>query len=193
MSKVAFLLSNDFEDSEFRVPFDTLTKAGHTVQVLGEAANTKVTGYHRRESVAIESTVGGHDINEFDALVIPGGYSPDRLRVDAAIVDFVREYCEAGKIIAAVCHGPQLLIEAGVVKGRTLTSWPSVKTDLQNAGALWVDDAVVTDGALITSRKPDDLEAFGAAILEALAPLSAAHLEEQTVAAQRQSERALSQ
>ena len=104
MSKVAFLLSNDFEDSEFRVPFDTLTKAGHTVQVLGQEADTKVSGYHGKESVAVESTVAGHDINEFDALVIPGGYSPDRLRVDP---ETVRRMLRSGRMRGSIPVSPR--------------------------------------------------------------------------------------
>ena len=93
-------------------------------------------------------------LEEFDALVIPGGHSPDHIRTDATVVEFVRRFAESGRPLAAVCHGPQLLIEAGVVEGRTMTSWPSVKTDLVNAGARWVDEQVVTDGSFITARKP---------------------------------------
>jgi protease I len=100
--------------------------------------------------------------------VIPGGYSPDHLRTDADVVDFVHDMVEDGKVIAAVCHGPQLLIEADAVEGKQLTSWPSVRTDLENAGARWVDKEVVIDDQLITSRKPDDLPAFSTAIARAL-------------------------
>lgn len=105
----------------------------------------------------------------FDALVIPGGFGPDRLRTDEAVVRFVKTFGALDRPIAAICHGPQLLIEAGLVRGRTLTSWPSVRTDLLNAGAQWVDQEVVEDGTLITSRKPDDLDAFCEVLLKRLA------------------------
>lgn len=193
MATIAFLLGNDFEDSEFRYPFDAATRAGHVVKVVGQEANTTVTGYHQQELVKIDDVVTLHDINDYDALVIPGGYSPDHLRTNPDVVDFVRAFYESGKIVAAVCHGPSLLIEAGVVRGQTLTSWPSVKTDLINAGANWVDQEVAIDGPLITSRKPADLAAFSTAIMKALEPGSAAHLEEQALAQKRQFDRSLGQ
>ena len=108
------------------------------------------------------------DPTSYDALLIPGGYSPDQLRVDDDVVNFVKRFAATQRPIAAVCHGPQLLIEAGVVEGRTLTSWPSVRTDLRNAGAEVVDQEVCVDGNLITSRKPEDLDAFCRALLEQL-------------------------
>lgn len=193
MANVAFVLAGDFEDSEFRVPYDEIKKAGHQVTVLGQERNAELQGYHKKETVKVDDAVAGHNVNEFDALVIPGGYSPDHLRVHQPTVDFVRAFCQAGKIVAAVCHGPQLLIEAGEVKGRRMTSWPSVKTDLQNAGAHWLDEEVVEDGALITSRRPSDLPAFARTIIAALQTGSKEHLEEQAAAARRQSERALTQ
>jgi len=106
--------------------------------------------------------------NEFDALVIPGGYSPDKLRMSRPMVAFTRAFFDQGKLVAAVCHGPWMLVEADVAEGRTVTSWPSIRTDLINAGARWVDREVVEDGNLITSRKPDDLPAFSQAILRRL-------------------------
>lgn len=105
---------------------------------------------------------------DFDLLLIPGGHSPDALRTNEGIVDFVRRFADSGRAIAAVCHGPQLLIEAGLVRGKKLTSWPSVRTDLENAGAHWVDREVVEDGPLVTSRKPEDLDAFNEAVLARL-------------------------
>jgi protease I len=164
MARIAFVLGQDFEDSEFRKPYDRLRAAGHTVEVVGAKAGETVTGKQGKEHVRIEAAAGDRDPASYDALVIPGGYSPDHLRIDQGVVAFVQEMVRAGKLIAAVCHGPQLLIEADAVRGKTITSWPSVRTDLKNAGATWVDREVVVDGKLITSRKPADLAAFTDAI-----------------------------
>jgi protease I len=169
MARVAFVLAEDFEDSEFRKPYDALREAGHIVEVLGAEQGVSVTGKKGREKIKIEAAAADCDPDDYDALVIPGGYSPDHLRTDKAVVEFVHEMVGRGKLIAAVCHGPQLLIEVEAVKGKQMTSWPSVKKDLENAGAKWVDKEVVVDGLLITSRKPDDLDAFCAAITKALA------------------------
>jgi len=169
MSRIAFMLGEDFEDSEFRKPYDALRAAGHTIEVLGAKAGTTMTGKNGKEAIPIEAAAADRDPQQFDALVIPGGYSPDHLRTNRSVVDFVERMIKGGKLIAAVCHGPQLLIEARGVDGKKLTSFASVKTDLLNAGALWVDQEVVIDGKLITSRKPDDLPAFSAAINKALA------------------------
>ena len=169
MSRIAFVLGEDFEDSEFRKPYDALRAAGHTIEVLGAKAGTTMKGKSGTEEVRIEAAAADRDPQQFDALVIPGGYSPDHLRTNRSVVDFVERMIKGGKLIAAVCHGPQLLIEARGVDGKKLTSFASVKTDLLNAGALWVDQEVVIDGKLITSRKPDDLPAFSAAINKALA------------------------
>ena len=169
MSRIAFVLADDFEDSEFRKPFDALRTAGHTIEVLGAKGGVTVKGKKGKEEVRIEAATADRDAKSFDALVIPGGYSPDHLRTERTVVDFVESMIKSGKLIAAVCHGPQLLIEAHGVEGKKLTSYASVKTDLLNAGAKWVDQEVVIDGKLITSRKPDDLPAFSAAINKALA------------------------
>lgn len=160
MAKIAILVGDDFEDIEFRKPYDMLKGAGHTLEVLGAKAGSTVKGKRGEEAVKIEKAAADCDPSLYDALVLPGGYGPDHLRTDEGVVKFVRGFAETGMPIAAVCHAPQLLIEAGLVEGRTLTSWPSVKTDLQNAGASWVDEEVVEDGQFITSRKPDDLNAF---------------------------------
>ena len=168
MARIAFVVADDFEDSEFRKPYDALRAAGHTIEVLGAEAGKTVTGKKQQERVKIEAAASARDPDAFDALVIPGGYSPDHLRMNADVVAFVSRMVKSGKLIAAVCHGPQLLIEVDAVKGKQLTSWPSVRTDLENAGATWVDKEVVTDGKLITSRKPDDLPAFAKAIDGAL-------------------------
>jgi protease I len=168
MARIAIVLGNDFEDSEFRKPYDALREAGHQVDVLGAKAGETVHGKAGVENVEIQAAVADRDPEDYDALVIPGGYSPDHLRTELDIVDFVRDMVDDGKLVAAVCHGPQLLIEADVVEGKQLTSWPSVRTDLENAGAKWVDQEVVIDDRLITSRKPDDLPAFATAINRAL-------------------------
>jgi protease I len=167
MSRIAFVLAEDFEDSEYRQPYDALRAAGHTVDVIG-VKQASVTGKKGAETVKIDLTPADVDPADYVALVIPGGYSPDHLRTDEPTVAFVRAMVDGGKLIAAVCHGPQLLIEADAVKGKQLTSWPSVKKDLQNAGAKWVDQEVVLDKKLITSRKPADLPAFSAAIVRGL-------------------------
>jgi len=168
MGKIAIPLASDFEDVEFTIPSDELKKAGHQITVIGSQAGEAVKGKRGQVSVRTDIAVAGAEPEEFDAVVIPGGYSPDHLRMDAKIVEFVRRFAETGKLIAAVCHGPQLLIEADLVRGRTMTSWPSVRKDLQNAGANWVDREVVEDGQFITARKPDDLQAFSKAIVNRL-------------------------
>jgi len=168
MARIAFVLGDDFEDSEFAQPYNALREAGHEVEVLGAKAGVTVNGKKGKEQFTIEAAAGERDAASFDAVVIPGGYSPDHLRMDKDVVRFVQTAVRAGKVIAAVCHGPQLLIEADAVEDKTLTSWPSVRTDLLNAGAKWVDKEVVIDGQLITSRKPDDLPAFTNAIRERL-------------------------
>lgn len=168
MARIAFVVGEDFEDSEFRKPYDGLRAAGHDIDIIGAKAGAEVHGKTGEETVKIEKAASDVDAASYDALVIPGGYSPDHLRTDEPVVAFVQTMARAGKLVAAVCHGPQLLIEADTVKGRVLTSWPSVKTDLMNAGATWVDEEVHVDGKLITSRKPDDLPAFTRAIVDGL-------------------------
>ncbi|HET6582548.1 MAG TPA: type 1 glutamine amidotransferase domain-containing protein [Nannocystaceae bacterium] len=168
MANVAMVIGPDFEDSEFRVPYDALREHGHEVTLVGVRAGETVKGKKGKESAKVELAAPDANARSFDALVIPGGASPDHLRTDEAVVKFVRGFVDAGRPIAAVCHGPQLLIEADAVEGKTMTSWPSVKTDLQNAGAKWVDREVAVDGNFITSRKPDDLAAFSKALLEVL-------------------------
>ena len=168
MSKIAMLVGDEYEDAEFQVPYDCLRDAGHEVVVLGSQRASIVHGKRGESEVQIQHTPGEVSPADFDAVVVPGGHSPDKLRLDEAMVDFTRRFHASGKPLAAICHGPQLLIEAEVVAGRTLTSWPSVRKDLINAGARWVDQAVVEDGNLITSRKPADLDAFCAALRKRL-------------------------
>jgi protease I len=161
-------LGDDFEDSEFRVPFDRLQDAGHEVTVVGREAGTPVTGKRGRETCTPTASPATVSASDFDALVIPGGYSPDKLRTDEGVVSFVKGFFGSVKPVAAICHAGSLLVEADSVEGRTVTSWPSIRTDLLNAGAEWVDEEVVVDGNLITSRKPADLDAFCEAILDRL-------------------------
>ena len=168
MAKVAFVLADDFEDSEFQVPYDRIREAGHDVVVIGIEAGKEVRGKRGRSSFAPEVTPDQVDPGEFEALVIPGGYSPDKLRTHTGIVKLVQALLEGGRPVAAICHAGSLLVEADAVRGRTVTSWPSIRTDLVNAGASWVDQEVVEDGNLITSRKPDDINAWVEAILRRL-------------------------
>ena len=168
MARVAFVLADDFEDSEFKVPYDAIREAGHQVTVVGREAGKEVKGKRGKEAFAPEATPDRVSAGDFDALVIPGGYSPDKLRTDEGVVKLVQGFFDSGKTVAAICHAGSLLVEAGAVEGRTVTSWPSVRTDLVNAGARWVDQEVVEDGNLVTSRNPGDLPAFVAAVLKRL-------------------------
>jgi protease I len=167
MAKVAFLVDDIFEDSEFQVPYDEVRKAGHEAVVVGMEAGKVVSG-KKGNKVTIEK--GSRDVRaeELDAVVVPGGYSPDKVRTDPDLVALVRKTYEAGKPVAAICHAGWVLAEADIVRGKTVTSYHSIKTDLVNAGANWVDQEVVADGNLITSRKPDDLPAFCRTLLEQL-------------------------
>jgi protease I len=169
MTRIAFVLGNDFEDAEFETPHTTLLKHGLEVDVIGTDTDD-VTGKHGT-NVSIDKAIDDAAASDYDLLVIPGGFSPDHLRTDERIVDFVKAFADADKVIAAVCHAPSLLIEAGLVEGRTMTSWPSIRTDLRNAGAEVVDREVVVDGNVITSRNPDDLPAFTDTILASLGEL----------------------
>ncbi len=164
MTRIAIIVADDFEDSELRVPYDQLREAGHQVLLVGVEANQKLTGKRGTEAITTDLAVGDLRAEELDALVIPGGFSPDKLRMDPRMVALTRAMYLAGKPVAAVCHAGSMLIEADIVDNRVVTSWPSIKTDLINAGARWVDREVVEDGNLITSRKPDDLVAFVGAI-----------------------------
>ncbi len=166
--RVAMLVEEDFEDRELTGPLEALTAAGVTVQIVGPVSGAEYRG-KRGEVVKADMSAGAAKIKDFDAVVIPGGYAPDRMRMRHAMVDLVRDAMEAGKPVAAICHGPQVLISANALKGRTLTCWPSIAIDVKNAGGLYVDKPVMEDGNLITSRKPDDVPMFGEAILRALA------------------------
>jgi protease I len=169
MARIAMPVAQGFEDSECVVPYQRLRDAGHEVIVLGPKLGEVVEGKRGRTQASVQATPAELDVDAIDALVIPGGHSPDHLRTDPDVVEWVRRFFHTGKPIAAICHGPQLLIEAEVVDSRALTSWPSIRKDLENAGARWIDQDLVEDANLITSRKPEDLEVFCKAILGRLA------------------------
>jgi protease I len=168
MARIAFIVDDMFEDSELRVPHDRLREAGHEVIIVGLQQGKRIEGKQKKETLTVERAAKDVRADDFDALVVPGGYSPDRLRTSLDMVRLTRDMFLAGKPVAAVCHGPWMLVEADAIDGRTVTSWPSLKTDLINAGARWVDREVVEDGNLITSRNPGDLSAFSSAILRQL-------------------------
>ncbi|CAN5509798.1 protein/nucleic acid deglycase [soil metagenome] len=168
MSKIAFIMDEMFEDSEFKVPYDRVKELGHDPVVVGLENGKKLEGKKGNEIVSTDVSIDEVSADEFDAVVIPGGYSPDKIRTNPKMVDFTRTMFESGKPLAAICHAGWMLAEADIARGKTVTSWPSIKTDLVNAGANWVDQEVVEDGNLITSRKPDDLEAFSKTLLAQL-------------------------
>ena len=158
--RIACLLDSDFEDSEFRKPYEAFIGAGHEVLIIGSQAGTELEGKKGEESVRTDAGIGDVSPDGFDALFIPGGYSPDHLRADNRMVEFTRSFFRRERPVFAVCHGPQLLITADVVNGRTLTAWKTVQVDLARAGANVIDREVVVDRNLVTSRQPDDLDAF---------------------------------
>ncbi len=169
---IAILATDGFEEAELAEPKKALGKAGAKVHVIaphsGEIRGWNHTDWGRKAKVDRELNVASFE--DYDALFLPGGVmNPDKLRTDANAVAFVKNFFNSGKPVAAICHAPWLLIESGAVQGRTLTSWPSLKTDLQNAGATWVDEPVVVSGNLITSRKPDDLPVFIKTMIEQFA------------------------
>lgn len=172
--RIAFMVANEgVEQQELTVPWDAVKEAGAETELVAPSQD-KVQAFNHLDKgdvFSVQRTTSEARVEDFDALVLPGGVAnPDRLRTDAKAVELIRRFFEAGKPVAAICHGPWTLIEADVVRGRTLTSWPSLQTDLRNAGATWVDEEVRVDQKLITSRKPGDLPAFCAKIVEAFAP-----------------------
>jgi protease I len=170
--KIAIVATDGFEHSELTEPKRLLEKAGMRVDVIAPegAWITSWKNNNWGEKVKVDATLDKADASHYDALVVPGGViNPDKLRLDRRAVEFIRQFAAQGKPIAAICHGPQMLIEADLVRGRQITSWPSLQTDLKNAGAQWHDREVVQDGDLITSRKPDDIPAFVAALIATLA------------------------
>ena len=167
-TRVAILIEDAFEDTELVGPRDLLRQEGAEVVVVGPKANVHYAG-KRGLHLTADAAAGGVSAKDFDAVVIPGGYAPDKMRMRHAMVDLVRDAVQAGKPVAAICHGAQVLISADVLRGRTLTCWPSIAVDVKNAGGLYVDRPVVVDANLITSRKPDDIPQFAQAIIRALA------------------------
>ena len=166
--KIACVLGQGFENSEFRVPYARLKEEGYQVDVIGVKAGEQLKGYQGKETVKAEKGIEQVTPADYDGLLIPGGGSPDHLRADPRVVEFVRAFETAGKLIAAVCHGPQLLIAAHLTKGRTLTAWSTIQDDLKQIGATVKDEAVVVDRNWITSRKPEDLHQFSEAIVDHL-------------------------
>jgi len=170
--KIAILATDGFEQAELMEPRKALNDAGATTFVIapkgGEIKGWKLKDWG--DKVKVDKTLDDANPHDFDALVLPGGViNPDHLRMDPKAVNFVRQFVSTGKTVAAICHGPWTLVEADVVRGKKVTSWPSLKTDLKNAGANWSDQEVVVDQGLVTSRKPDDLPAFCAKIVEEFA------------------------
>lgn len=170
--KVAILATDGFEQSELFEPKKALEAAGADVKIVS-LEKGEIKGWDEKDwgdSIAVDLTVDEASVDDFDALQLPGGVmNPDKLRMNEKAVAFVKAFFDAGKPVGAICHAPWTLIEAGVVKGKTLTSWSSLKTDLENAGAQWVDQEVVTDNGLVTSRNPKDLPAFNEKIIEEFA------------------------
>jgi len=168
--KIAFLTANEgVEEVELTEPRKAVEAAGAETELLAPEAGDVQAFNHldKGETYTAARAVGDLTADEFDGLVLPGGVAnPDNLRTHPEAVEFVREFFAADKPVGVICHGPWTLIEADVVKGRKLTSWPSLQTDLRNAGADWVDEEVVVDGNLVSSRKPDDLDAFNAKVIE---------------------------
>lgn len=170
--KVAILVSNGFQQDEMVQPRRALEEASAET-VLVSPDDGQVRGWRHgnwADTFPVDLSLDRARVEDFDALVLPGGVmNPDHLRMNERAVDLVRAFFEAGKPVAAICHGPWLLVEAGMVEGRTLTSWPSLRTDIRNAGGNWVDREVVTDRGLVTSRKPADLDAFNRKMVEEIA------------------------
>ena len=169
--RIAVLATDGFEESELAEPVAALKEEGARVVIVSPKPDS-IKGWSKgnwSRDISVDLKLENADAKDFDALLLPGGViNPDRLRLEPKAVEFVKAFFDDYKTVAAICHGPQLLIEADAVRGKVLTSWPSLTTDLKNAGAEWVDEAVVEDGNLITSRKPADIPLFNAKVVEAL-------------------------
>ena len=178
--KVAAIVEQGFEQSELLEPRRALEEAGAEVDVISPIEG-KVTGWNRKqwgEEVEVDLPLTQAHAREYDALLLAGGVmNPDQLRMNERAVQFIRSFHDLGRPIAAICHAAWMLIEADVVRGKRLTSWPSLKTDLRNAGAIWVDNEVVEDRGLVTSRKPDDIPAFIVTMINVFAHAVGAHLD----------------
>ena len=168
--RVAFLVANEgIEQVELTEPWKAVEQAGGTPELIAPEAGQAQAFNHldKADSFDVDKTVAEADASDYDGLVLPGGVAnPDALRTDEDAVAFARAFFEAGKPVAAICHAPWTLVEAGVLEGRTLTSWPSLQTDIRNAGGTWVDEEVHVDAGFVTSRNPDDLEAFCGKLVE---------------------------
>jgi protease I len=160
MARIAVIIDDLFEDSEYVEPAKAFKNAGHNLTHIGLKPGAQVHGKKNNTPVTIDKNITDVSVDDFDALLIPGGYSPDRLRANETAVQFAKNFMNSGKPVFAICHGPQLLITAQVVEGRKLTGWKSIKQDIINAGAEFTDQQVVIDQNLVTSRHPGDLEAF---------------------------------
>jgi protease I len=167
--KVAIVVTDGFEQVEMTEPRKALDQAGASTKIVSLKSG-KIQGMHHDEKgdkFDVDLTVEEARPDDFDALMIPGGlFNPDQLRADENVLAFTRHFFDEGKPVAAICHGPWVLVDAEVVQGRTLTSWPNIKTDIKNAGGNWVDKEVVVDNGLVTSRKPDDIPAFNRKMIE---------------------------
>jgi protease I len=170
--RIAFLATDGVEQVELTEPWKAVEQAGGTPELVSLAGG-EIQGFEhfdKRDRFRVDEPVADADASDYDALVLPGGViNPDILRTDRDAMGFVRAFFEQGKPVGAICHGPWSLVEAGVVEGRTVTSWPSLKADIENAGGSWVDEEIVVDRGLFTSRKPDDLPAFCAKLVEEVA------------------------
>lgn len=166
--RIAILVEDDFEGNELIEPLRAMKDAGARVVLVGSGSRESYQSKRGNLGVSVDTAADQVKAGDFDAIIIPGGYAPDKMRLHRSMIDLVRQAHDLGKIIAAICHGPQLLISADIVRGRRVTSWASVMVDLENAGAIWVDEAVVHDDNLITSRKPADLPRFNKMIIDAL-------------------------
>jgi len=171
-TRIAALVDNGFEEVELTDPKKALERAGAHVDIVSPHSG-KVKGWQHTkwgDDFKVDRPLAQTSADDYDGLLLPGGVmNPDKLRVNAQAVEFVRAFVESGKPIAAICHGPWTLIEAGAVRGKRMTSWPSLRTDLKNAGASWVDEMVVVDNGLVTSRKPEDIPAFNEKAIEEFA------------------------
>jgi protease I len=170
--KVAILVASGFEQVEMTKPRKALNEAGAETKIVSPKSG-QIQGMHhadKGDKFDVDVTLDEARPQEFDALMIPGGlFNPDELRANADALEFTRHFFEEGKPVAAICHGPWVLVDAGVVRGRTLTSWPHIQTDVKNAGGKWIDEEVVVDNGLVTSRKPDDISAFNEKMIEEFA------------------------
>lgn len=160
MKKIAFLLAAEFEDAEMKQPYESIRQAGFETAIVGLKQGELLNGKHNQAAYTADASIDQVKAEQFDAVVIPGGSSPEQLRLNKQVLQFVQEMDRQGKPIAAICHGPQILISAGLVRGKTLTCYPPLQDDLTNAGATFVDLEVVVDGAYISSRSPADVPAF---------------------------------